>query len=316
MKNLTILLFAFSLLFSINLSAQSLNSAGKAFNKGISLAEEAKIPDAIESYEKCIRICTELGEEGNELKGKAEAQIMNIYMDKGLEAFNAKNYDGALTNFMLAADYAQNSNDIESVEKTNKYIATCYTGKGNALYKNKKYKDALNNFTTALEYNSSYAMAYYGMAICYSKQEEGVAMEEAVANVVKFGEDSKIVEKATKLAATYYVNQCVLAIKAENYRIANMMAQKSLEYDDQSQKTYYYKTLANNGMGNFDEAIKDAMSGIKIGGEETSDLYFELGRSYAGKGDNTKACEYYAKVSSGPNLDAANYQRQSVLKCD
>ena len=94
------------------------------------------------------------------------------------------------------------------------------------------------------------------------------------------------------------------------------MAKKCLEYNYLETTAYYYQALSNNNLENWDEAISAAELGVKAEKEDKSNLYFELGRAYEGKGDATKACDAYKGVTSGPNVDAANYQRATVLSCN
>ena len=96
MKKITIVLSIVLMTFATGLLAQNLNSAGKAYNKGIELAGEGKTMEAIESYNKCAEICAELGEVGEGLKIKAETQVTNLYMNMGVEQLKAKKYDSAV----------------------------------------------------------------------------------------------------------------------------------------------------------------------------------------------------------------------------
>ena len=64
MKKLTIVLTVFFLVFTMGLSAQDLNDAGKAYNQGIELTKENKTMEAIEKYQKCADIASELGDVG------------------------------------------------------------------------------------------------------------------------------------------------------------------------------------------------------------------------------------------------------------
>src|SRR5210317_1117052 len=96
MKKLTIVLSIVMMTIATGLMAQNLNSAGKAYNKGIELAGEGKTMEAIESYNKCADICAELGDVGEGLKVKAETQITSLYMNLGIEKLKAKNYDSAI----------------------------------------------------------------------------------------------------------------------------------------------------------------------------------------------------------------------------
>ncbi|MEN8223751.1 MAG: tetratricopeptide repeat protein [Bacteroidota bacterium] len=316
MKKLTIILTALSLIFTMSISAQDLNDAGKAYNKGIGFAKENKTMEAIQSYQKCANIAGELGDVGEGLKVKAETQITSLYMKLGIDAYKAKTWDTAISLFVLSSDYAITAGKSESVVKANNYIATSYAARGNGLYKEKKYDDALASFEKALEYNPEYFKAYYGKAICYNKTANTEGLEEAVNKVIELGGEDKTVEKSTTMAAKYFLKLSNKALQVENYGEAAMMAKKCIEYNYLETTAYYIQVVAHNNLENWDEAIKNAEYGLKTEKDDKSNLYFELGRAYEGKGDATKACESYKNVSSGPNVDAANYQRNTVLNCN
>jgi tetratricopeptide (TPR) repeat protein len=316
MKKMTIVFVAFLIILGGSIGAQDLNSAGQAYNDGIALIQENKHYEAIEAFNKCASICRELGEVGEGLMNKALTQITSQYMKLGIDAFQAKDYDTAVSLFLLSAENAISSGNPESAKKADDYIATTYTAIGNNLYKEKKYNDAIGNFLKALDYNPVFLKAHYGLVISYSKTDNTDEMETAIQKVITIGGDEKTVERAKNVAANYYLNLSAEAIKKESYREASMMARKSIEYNYLEPTAYYYQALSNNYLENWDEAIKAAQTGMKPEQDDKSNLYFELGRAYQGKGDQEKACEAYSKVSGGPNLDAANYQRNTVLKCN
>lgn len=316
MKKLTTIITAFLFVLTLGLSAQDLNKAGKAYNEGISLAKENKTMEAIDSYQKCADICAELGEVGEGLKTKAETQIASLYLKLGIDAYKSKDYDTAVSYFKSSGEYAKLINNEKSAAKANSYIAATYTAKGNNFVKENKYEPAIESFSKALEYKPKYHKAYYGMAISYNKLENTEKMEEAVKKVIEFGGDDEDVEKAKTMAANYFLNLSGVCIQKESYNEANMMAKKCIEYNYMEGTAYYYQALASNNLGNYDEAIKAAETGMKAEQNDKSNLYFELGRAYEGKGDVENACDAYKNVSSGPNVDAANYQRTQVLNCN
>jgi len=316
MKKLTIVLTAFFLVISMGLSAQDLNDAGKSYNKGLELTKENKPMEAIEEYRECAEIAGELGDVGEGLKTKAETQISSLYMKLGIDAYKAKGYDTAISLFLLSAEYSIAIGKPEVTAKADNYIATTYVAKGNGLYKEKKYEDAITSFTKALEYNPEFFKAYYGQAICYNKTEQTEELEAAIKKVIEFGGEDKTVEKAKRLGGTYFLNLSGTAIQKESYREAAMMAKKSIEYNYLNPTAYYYQALSCNNFESWDEAIKAAEFGLKTEQEDKSNMYFELGRAYEGKGELEKACKAYADVSGGPNVEAAKYQRNTVLKCN
>lgn len=315
MKKLTILITAFIISLSAGLTAQDLNDAGEAYNDAIALTKENKTMEAIQSFQESADICSELGEVGEGLKIKAETQIASLYMKLGIDAYKAKEFDTAISLFGSSQQYAYNVGKADLADKAAGYIATTYAALGNGLYKEKSYEQALTKFDKAIEYKPEYFKAYYGKAICYNKLDNTEGLEEAVNKVIEYGGDDKTVEKAKTLAANYFLNLSGKALQKESYREAAMMAKKCIEYNYLEATAYYYQALSNNSLGNWDEAISAAETGMKAEKGDKSNLYFELGRAFEGKGNVEKACEAYGNVTGGPNMDAANYQRKTVLNC-
>jgi len=316
MKKLAIILTVFFVTITMGLTAQNLNSAGKAYNKGIEFSKEGNTSGAIESYQKCADICSELGEVGEGLKIKAETQICNIYMKMGVEKFKAKNYDSAIILFTESDKYAKLIDDPSTTAKLNSYFAASYTGSGNSLYKGKKYKAAVENYNKAIEYNPEYPKAWYGLVLGYSKLDESGMLEESVKKVQEYSPDEQLKTKAKLAAGKYFLKVCGEALQEENYSIATMMADRSIQYNNEDPTVFYYLALASNGQANWANAQKAAMKAISFEQEDQSNYYFELGRAYEGQGDTEKACEAYSGVTEGPNTEAAKFQRNQVLHCN
>lgn len=317
MKKLNYLLAALflSLVMTAEMSAQDLNAAGKALNKGIELSGEGDIEGAIASYTDCINIASELGEEGAELKTKASTQVASLYMKMGADLYKAKNFESAINAFANSARYADLAGNEELAGKARNYFAITYTGEGNTLLRTKKYEQAIESYKKALEHDPDFVKALYGLSLGYSKTDEGGKMEESVARIIEISDDEKTISKSKTIASKYFLKVCVDAIKEENYNVASMMATKSIEYDEKESSAYYYLALSNNANKNWQQAQQAALKGLGFEEKDKSNLYFELGRAYEGMGDATNACDSYAKVASGPNMEAAKYQREQVLKC-
>jgi len=315
MKKLSTIIIVFLITITSGLLAQNLNSAGKAYNEGIELGKEGKSLEALASYKECVGICDELGEEGADLKLKSETQICNLYMKMGLDIYKSKKYDSAISCFTESVKYAEIIDNPETVAKINNYFAATYTAKGNSLLSSKKYEKAIVEYNKALEYKSGYAKAYYGLVLGYSKTDDAVMMEESVNKVLELSKDEKLIGKAKNAASNYYLKASTAALKDENYRVASMMSNKCIEYNDTNPNAYYYLALSSNNTENYDAALQAGLKGLSLEQEDKSNLYFELGRTYEAKGDSEKACNAYKNVTTGPNTQAAVYQRTQVLKC-
>jgi len=316
MKKLTIILTVLFMAASSGLMAQNLNSAGKSYNKGIELSKEGDVLGAIKAYEKCASICAELGEVGEGLKMNAETQICNLYMNMGVEKFKAKDYDSALIHFTASDQYAKLIDDGSTTIKLNGYYAATYTGKGNELYKSTKFAKSIEQYNKALEYNPEYDNAHYGLVLAYSKMDDSGMLEESVKNVMAYSTDDNLKAKANIAASKYFLRSCGKALEEENYKIATMMANQSISYNQDDPAAFYYLALASNAQQDWGNAQKAALKAISFEEEDKANYYFELGRAYQGAGDTEKACEAFANVTKGPNKDGAQYQRSVVLKCN
>ena len=315
MKKLTIVLSIVMMTIASGLMAQNLNSAGKAYNKGIELAGEGNTMEAIEAYNKCADICAELGEVGEGLKVKAETQITTLYMNMGVEKLKAKKYDSAVILLDETKVYADKVGDEATLNKLNNYFAAAYTGKGIELYKVKKYKMAVDEYNKALEYNSKYPSAHYYLVLTYSKLDDAGMLEVSVQNVILYSSNEEQKTKANLAASSYFLKSGHDALKEEQYNVASAMAEKSIQYDQDNAAAFYILAIAYNEQGNYGDATKAALKSVSYEGKDKSSYYFELGRAYEGSGDKEKACEAYAQVTKGPNKEAAQYQRVNVLKC-
>ncbi|RLD82805.1 MAG: hypothetical protein DRJ15_00425 [Bacteroidetes bacterium] len=317
MKKLIIILTVAFMTISTGLVAQNLNAAGKSYNKGIELAGGGDVMGAIESYKKCAEISGELGDVGEGLKVKAESQICNLYMKMGIEKFKVKKYDSAIILFTESDTYAKMINDPAIDGKLKSYFAASYTGKGNALFKKTKFQQAVDNYNQALTYNPEYANAHYGLVLGASKLDDVGLLEVSVKNVQDYSSDEKLKTKANIAAGKFFLRICGEAIKKEEYNIATMNAEKSIQYYKEDPNAFFYYAMACNGKEDWLNAQKAALKAISFEGEKSKgNYYFELARAYEGAGDKEKACEAYGNVKKGPNKDVADYQRNVVLKCN
>jgi tetratricopeptide (TPR) repeat protein len=108
------------------------------------------------------------------------------------------------------------------------------------------------------------------------------------------------------------------ALMAKKYSEAIDYSNTSLKYSTTRSNTYLILTLAYNSTNKFDEAIDAAKKGIDLEekAEKQADFYYQLGKAYEGKKDNTNACASFKKVTAGPNKPAADYEIKTVLKCN
>ncbi len=302
--------------FSIFTFSQTLNDAGKAFNDGINLANGGDIDVAIQSYSNCVDICHSLGVEGDELKSKAQGQLISLYYKEGISFYKKKKFTDAVNKFKASVKLAKETGDNKSVKKANKLIPKVYYSKGISLLKKKDFTNALASFNKSIKLSPSYTKAYYGNVLVYKYQDDADNVILATNKIMEIGnEGDKYVDKAKSVAKKYFLTNGTEALKKMNYTDALKYLNLSMDYGIADADTYYYLALANNGLKKWDDAVSTASKAIEIKEGGKSDIYFVLGKALEGKADNVAACDAYKKVTDGPNLNAAKYQIEHVLKC-
>lgn len=316
MKKSLIIALAIISGLAFNLTAQTLDEAGTAFNEGIQFTKELKFTEAAASYEKTIAICKQLGDEGMELQIKAEQQLPGTYFNLAKGLFDAKNYTDAIPDFEKSAQYADQMGEAKTADASRTYLAGIYYALGNADLKNEAPDAAIEKYNKALGYKESYYKAYYGLGLVYKKQNNLPLMKESFDKAISMaGDDAKTITNAKEAAASAYQKAGAVALQSSKYSAAVENLVASQEYDTTKASSYYYLALAYNGLSKWDDAVSSANRALELQTEDKSDIYFEIGKSYEKKGDNTAACENYKKVTGGNNVAAAKYQMETVLKC-
>ena len=131
---------------SANINAQTINEVIETFNAGAELVNNGSFEEAVLKFEECIDLATKLGTEGDEMKGKAQGQIPNLYYRMAMDNFKAKDIDGAIQKFEETVTACEKYGNDEIKEKSVKYIPQLYYLKGNSHVKKEEYQEAQLNF--------------------------------------------------------------------------------------------------------------------------------------------------------------------------
>ena len=90
----------------------------------------------------------------------------------------------------------------------------------------------------------------------------------------------------------------------------------ALNYESGDAQIFYFATIANNGLSNWQKAIEFGNKALSFEQKSKSNLYFELGKAYEGIDNKSEACKAYKGVIDGPNQAAAQYKITQELKCN
>lgn len=312
-----IILLSSFIVLGITAMAQTINEAGEAFNQGIQFTKDNNYTEALKAYQNTITICEQLGDEGIDLKMKAEQQMPSTYYNLAKSYYEAKQYTDAIANFELSATWADELGEEKTADAARTYLAGIYTAIGNSDYKDEEFEKAIESYTKAISFMADYYKAYYSLGLTYKKQDKIAEMKTAMDKVLELAPaDDKTATNAKSVTATTFLNEGAVALQKGAYTEAIEHLNVSLIYDEAEPKTHYYLAFAYQNIKDFDNTIASAAKAIELSYEVPGDAWFLIGQANEGKGDTAAACEAYKKVTDGPNVEPAKYQVTQVLKCN
>lgn len=300
--------------------AQDLNEAGVAFNNGNEAIKSKKFADAVMHYENSLDMCQMIGADATDLQSKVEGQLAKAYYYNAQILYKKRKFDEAAAEFNKAIEAAEVANNAKVKKKAAAFIPKVYSSQGLSYIVDKKYDDAIAVFNKALEYKEECVNAYYGLGLAYKEKDDidqaVASFDAALENGVENPKAAKTVKKVKSAGAKMLEANAAKELQIEHTQQAIDYLNKAIEYNGGSFNSYYLLALANNKLKKFDAAAEAATSGLTYSGGDKNSLNFELGKAYEGKGDSANACAAYKKVTSGPNVQAAQFQVKEVLKCN
>jgi len=108
-----------------------------------------------------------------------------VYVQKGLEAYNNKNYSIAIEYFKKALSYNPNSPEIMN------NIGAC-------LFMLNKYDEAIAWFKKALELKKDYVQAYGNLTYAYIQKGDLVSAEDTVNEGLKYAPNDENLKELKK----------------------------------------------------------------------------------------------------------------------
>jgi len=305
-------------MFTFVVMAQSIEEVGAKYNEGNGLYKEKDYTNAISAYESGIKLANEVGFEADDLKGKMETQLMNTYYKNGTQ-YKKIGLNAAIASLEKAYTLAGELGDDSMKTKSASVNSKLRAAKGNSLLKKNKLEEAFAEYEMAIDINPKCVKGFYGIGLVYKSKGDYKNMVINMDKVIEIGADNpkaaKTVKKAKSTTSKTLVNAGAKEIQREHGKKAAEYINMSFNYAPGNANAYYYLALAYSKTNNWDDAITAANKAIGLETGDKGDIYFALGQAYEGKGDATAACTAYKSVTTGPNIEAAKYQMEQVLKC-
>ena len=314
--------FAMFVFLSVSVNAQTINEVIEAFNAAAEEVNTGNFETAISKFEDCIDLATQLGDEGDEMKDRAEGQIPALYYKLATTAYKEKDYEGAITRFeeTVAASEQYGNEDLKA--KSLKYLPSLHNAVGNRKYKEGNYEAAMTHFDKAIEYKPDYAKAYFGKGQVYQKQgdtENMLATLEKTIELSNAAGDEKTAKVASQKVRDHYYSIGRLAVKEDDYQTAVENLTRALEYDAEFSEPYYLLSVMYNKEMSYDKAADNAEKALLYDETEPqlkARIYYELGNAYVGLVEYDKACEAFANALYDPYTNTVKHKMENVLNCD
>lgn len=304
------------------LQAQSYEDAVNAFNEATSLASDGKTREAITAFERVVTISTRLGEEGAEIRTRAQNQIPQLYFIIARDLYNSSNLIAAATAFNEAAEQATKYGNQQIVQRSRAAIPQIYLAQGNNHLRAEEFAQALAMYDRAIAARPAYAAAYYQKGLVFRQQEN---MEEALSyfdRAIQVGESSNernIVDNATNAARNFLLLKGVNSMENRQYRPATELLRQASQYDDTSADVHYRLAEVYNKQALWDQAITSATRSLELetgGRTDRAKIYFELGTALKNSGRFAPACEAFTNAAFGQFRAAAEHEMEHELKCN
>jgi len=313
------LLFAGLLFLGLNVSAQSVQDAGKLYNQANQQFKSRAYGQAVKLYEEALKTCKEAGPDAMQLQTQVQSQLTQAYFWNGILFYQKRQFDNAIAQFKKGANMAALIGNAHYKKLSSDYEARVYASKGNSLLLQKKYTEAAAQYEAGLKAFPNSINAYFGKCLLANDQKnysELKAMVQKVKSLIPTNpKGGQYYGKARSVAFGAFLNAGASDLQKENYQSALSNFNQAKSYYAASGVLHYYMAVANAKLKRWDAAITNGRKALSLNYKSKSDVYFTLGEAYQGKGMKTQACTSFKRVVKGPNVKLAKYQIKTVLKC-
>jgi len=305
---------------SLGVFAQEKNDAINLFNQGVEQMK-ANNPMALESFEKCVAMCEQIGDSAADIKTKAINVIPGLYFKNASNLLTAeKNVNGALAAAKTTLAVAEKYNDSDVIENTERLMIQAYTTMASGFIASKQNEKAIQAFDSVLAINPNHTPSLYNKALMYRSLDNAPQFEETIdlyiSKLKESGDTSKL-PQVNKVARDYFRIAGGKANQANKLTDAISSLNTALKYGTDN-NVHYQLASVYNKQKKFGPAAENAQKGMDLDSEATAEgkakYYYELGTALAGMGKNNEACESLKNAMYGPFLQAAKAQRTN-MKC-
>ena len=320
-KVTTIITISFCVL-TMNVFAQSAEEAYDLYQQGIKAVGEKNYEAAIKDLTASLTMYEAITDlEGAEVvKESAQKALAQTYYAYAVSLNQEKEFDKAIEQFKNAENFAVATNNEEIADRASSFVGRVYLAKASATFTDKQYDETIAAADEVLKMDAENEMAYFWRGRAYREQGDLTKMKADLDKCMELSKDDEQKEKtysnAAKIAGAAYMAAGADALKAKKYTDAIANLEIATSYPEINANAFYYLAVAYNALSKWNDAVTAAEKALTMDLKDPSATYFELGKAYEGAGKKTEACAAYKKVTSEQYKKNAEYQMQTVLKCN
>ncbi|MFR9503228.1 MAG: hypothetical protein SNH73_02095 [Rikenellaceae bacterium] len=306
MKKLILSLLAATAVFV----ASAQEDVTTCYNAAAAAYGQKQFDVAVENFNKVLDLGMD-DESAASMVATSKTYIPKCYYMIGGRAMQAGQYEVALENFTMAAEYAELYDDLKTQTNANSWIAKLYQQQGGNAFNEGDFETAKGIFAKGYESDPRNTEMANWLGICYCETDEFEKGMEVFYSVAEMGANNpKYAEGAEDARKNMgiYTNNRVAALQGEgNNDGVIAMAEWILSNDptnalaEKIRLQAYYDKKDHAAV----TAAAEAAAAAQTDEVEKSNVYFILGASYNDREMREQAIAAFKKVTDGPNAEIA-----------
>ena len=253
-----------------------------------------------------------------------QAQEYKEAFNAAIEAARANDYPTARDEFARASELARQENDTDIAERSASNAAKIDYNIGKGLIEQGNFAGALERFNDGIDVYPSYVNNYEGKALALKKLERVEEAIQAYEDLIALGNehnDTQVLRKGETGIRDHFnfLASSALGRRAEpsasDAREAIASLEELRERVDPDADTYFYLAVANNALGNYDEAVSFADQALNIHRGSRTDaakIHFTRGEALMYAGNITAAKESFENARFGSYKSPAEHYLETL----
>ncbi|MFI3286862.1 MAG: hypothetical protein R3Y61_00120 [Rikenellaceae bacterium] len=305
MKTLKFLAISLVLLCgTTTLYAQTIDDAAAKYTEGVEKLKAKDFAASAALLEEGMDIGFELGDEGLDIVKEIQSLLPKVYLQAGVGALKAQNYDSALKELNSAYELADLYGDVTTARQAGRMISGAYQMQGATAFNEKDYATALESFSKGYEIDHSNIKLALLTAKTYAELGQLETALGIYSEIIATGQsNSKYEAEAAEAQADVTSYVLVAASAAAEEKDLDKVLELAALAPSSPEVALMSIQVANN-LTKYDVIVANAEAAADIQTDLAlaSDIYYMLGIAQTNLKNYDKAKAALSKVTAGGNV--------------